>query len=473
MSDLIAEGDIDMDFEELIAGYKNKTCVVSVERYPDGRYGNIRLVAGNKAHCDDMANVMHHPFVPDSPYEEYLPQNRNFEDFCYRCAFLGQPLHSYVSLPQMGVWLNMFLLPLQSDKDNIGYCIYSYEVTPEVDSEARASLSADTSSAVLSTCIKLRGSDDFRETLSEVVDNIRQICESEHCCILLVDDEKRQCINLAESLKPDCGLLPMDTYLDSGFYDISQTWTDTIGDSTCVIIKDENDMDWLKSVNPVWYESLKGAMVRNVVLFPLTYNGETLGYMWSINFNTDNTVKIKESLELTTFFIASEISNYQLLQKLQTLSTMDILTGVKNRNAMNTYVSEIVEGKVELTYPYAVVFADLNGLKRVNDEKGHVSGDDLLKKAAAILGGVFYDTDIYRAGGDEFMLIAPGMEEDDVEARIAQVHEKADAADVHFAVGTYIVHDGGDVRDAMRIADEQMYMDKQDYYDMYPERRYR
>ena len=43
-----------MDFEKLISSYKNKTCIISVESFPDGEYGNIRIAAGNKAHCDDM-----------------------------------------------------------------------------------------------------------------------------------------------------------------------------------------------------------------------------------------------------------------------------------------------------------------------------------------------------------------------------------------------------------------------------------
>ena len=100
--------------------------------------------------------------------------------------------------------------------------------------------------------------------------------------------------------------------------------------------------------------------------------------MWSLNFNEDNTVKIKETLELTTFFIASEIANYQLLLRLEKMSTMDMLTGVKNRNKMNTMVDDIVAGSIELQLPYAVVFTDLNGLKSVNDINGHSEGDRIL-----------------------------------------------------------------------------------------------
>lgn len=215
----------------------------------------------------------------------------------------------------------------------------------------------------------------------------------------------------------------MESFLDDGFFDITQTWDDTIGGSTCVIVKDRQDREWLESVNPVWYKSLTDAGVSSIVLFPLENNGEIIGYMWALNFNEESTVKIKETLELTTFFIASEISNYQLLNKLEVMSTVDMLTGVKNRNAMNNDVSDILSGKTEIRYPYSVIFTDLNGLKRVNDESGHNEGDKILKKAANILSGVFFDADVYRS--------------------------------------------------AMRVADERMYADKKAYYDLHPEKKYR
>ena len=462
-----------MDFDKLLSGYRSKACIMSVDILPDDHYGNIRIVAGNKPHCDDMMATMHKEFIPGSPYEEYLPQNKNFEDFCYRSAILGQPLHTYVSLPFMNLWLNMFLLPLESDKENTGYCLYSYDVTPNADAEQRASVSADTSKAVLEACIKLRASGNTREAIGEVVDDVRKICESDHCCILLVDKDTRKCTTFSESINPESPVRPMDSFIDEGFYDITQTWDDTIGGSTCVIVKNQQDREWLESVNPLWYKSLTEAGVYNIVLFPLEYNDKTLGYMWSLNFNEENTVKIKETLELTTFFIASEIANYQLLQKLETLSTMDMLTGVKNRNAMNNTVSDIISGKSEIKYPYSVIFTDLNGLKRVNDESGHNEGDNLLKTTAHLLSGVFFDADVYRAGGDEFMILASDMDDEKLDARIKRLEEQSDKDNVSISVGTYVVYEGEDIRTAMRIADEKMYADKKAYYDNNPEKKYR
>ena len=218
-------------------------------------------------------------------------------------------------------------------------------------------------------------------------------------------------MNLGGAIRPGCGLLPADVYLSREFYDLTLTWDQTIGDSTCVIIKDRQDMDWLRTVNPAWHQSLTGAGVRSIVLFPLKYNGFTLGYMWATNFNVEDTVKIKETLELSTFFIAAEIANFQLLRRLETMSSMDALTGVRNRNKMNTMVDDVVSGRITLQTPYAVIFADLNSFKHVNDKNGHSAGDSILKKAAGILCEVFPDSEVYRAGGDEFVVVAAGLDE--------------------------------------------------------------
>ena len=457
-----------MNFDVLLSHYRAKACVVSVEFFPDGTYGNIRVVAGNKAHCDDMA-ALNHPFEPGCPYEACFPKNPNFEDHCFRCIRDGKPLHAYVDLYMMGLWLNMFLMPLDSDQENIGYCIYCYDVAPKADSSAMADLSADTAADVLKACIKLRGSQNIRQAFQEVVEDIGAICGSDHCCVLLTDDEKHECTTFAEFLREGSGLYPMSRYIQ-GFYEIAQTWPDTLAGSTCIIIKDEHDMEKLQEQNPVWKASLDQAGVKTVVLYPLRYGGELLGYMWALNFNVENVLKIKETLELTTFFLASEISNYLLLDKLKVLSTIDTLTSVRNRNEMNNRVDRIVAGNEPV--PQGVLFADLNGLKRVNDEQGHAAGDKMLCAAASILQSVFQDGVVYRAGGDEFMILVNEISEDEVQDRVARVHFLSGKTEnVRFSIG--VCYGKKDIRKAMRLADERMYAFKNGYYEAHPELKYR
>ena len=457
-----------MDFDNLLSHYRAKACIVSVEFFPDGSYGNIRVVAGNQAHCDDMA-ALNHPFVPDSPYEACFPKNPHFEEHCYRCIRDGKPLHAYVNLYTMGLWLNMFLLPLDSDCENVGYCLYCYDVAPKADSSAMADLSAETAYDVLKACIKLRGSDDVQKAFQDVVEDIRAICGSDHCCILLTDSKKCSCSVFAESLREGTNLLPMSKYID-GFYAITETWPDTLAGSTCIIVKDERDMEKLWEQNPIWGESLDQAGVKSIVLFPLRHGAELLGYMWALNFNVADAMKIKETLEVTTFFLASEIASYQLLNRLEIMSTIDSLTGIKNRNVMNNHVDQIVSGQEPM--PLAVLFADLNGLKRMNDVQGHSAGDKMLQSAASILQGVFHDGEVYRAGGDEFMVLVPEIEEDELQKRIARVHLLSKKTeDVSFSIG--VCYGESNIRRAMRLADERMYAEKSAYYDAHPGLRYR
>lgn len=457
-----------MDFNQLLSGYKTKACVVSVEFYSDGGYGNIRVVAGNQAHCDDLAS-RHLQFVPGSPYETCFPKNQNFEDYCYRCTRYGKPLHAYVDLYMMGLWLNMILIPLDSDQENVGYCIYCYEVEPKASSDAMSNLSAETATKVLNTCIKLRGSDDIKQTFQEVVEDVREICGSDQCCILLTDSEKYTCSVFAESLRQGTYLPTMRKYVD-GFYAITATWPKTLAGSTCIIVKDEQDMEKLREQNSVWAATLDYARIKSIVLFPLRHGRDLLGYMWAINFNVNDVQKIKEALEVTTFIVASEIASYKLMNKLEIMGKVDSLTGVMNRNEMNNRVDRINNEQEPM--PKAVIFADLNGLKRKNDEMGHSAGDQMLRSAASILQSVFQDGIVYRAGGDEFMIIVSDIMKEDLQRRIARIHYLAGMSkDLCLSIG--FSYDERSICTAMRLADERMYANKKAYYEAHPELKYR
>ena len=459
-----------MEFEALLSRYQSKTCVISIELCEDGTYRNIRVAAGNQAHCAEMEALTHRRFEPDTPYDMWFPKNLNFEDHCFRCVTSGKPIHAYVNLYLMGLWLDMFLLPLQSDRDNVGYCIYCYDVAPKADSKSMADLSGEAATDVLNTCIKLRGANDVRQTFQEVIGDIRNICSAEQCCILLTDPEKKSCSVFCEDIRDGSGLQRMDSYANDDLYAITATWEKTLDGSTCIIVKDEHDMDNLRERNPAWAASLTEIGVQTIVLFPLRHSDQVLGYLWAVNYNVEEVVKIKNTLELTTYFLASELANYLLLQKMEYLSSIDTLTGIQNRNMMNHRVARIVAGQEEV--PFAVIFADLNGLKRVNDEQGHNAGDQMLRSAAAILQGIFHDNEVYRAGGDEFMLIVNRITEDELHSRLEQVRIQSEKTqNVRFSVGVCCGEQ--DIRRAMRLADERMYADKDSYYQTHPELKYR
>ena len=465
-----------MDFQSFVDGMGAMTCVVSVENLGDGKRGKFRIVTGNKAYIDSIENpapgaeLLVQKFIPNSEYTNYLTRDLNFEDYCYKAAVEKKCLHSYATPERMkGIWFNMTFLPVAYEEGNLCYCTYTMEINFEANAERLSNMSADVATSVLETCLKLRSATDFNKTMNEVIKDIGELCGSEHCCILLSNSYERSCSVLCEALSEGTDLISMNAYVDDEFYSIVETWPATISGSNCIIVKDEQDMKILKERNPVWYDSLTAAGVKNIVLFPLKFRENTLGYIWAINYSAENSIKIKETLETTTFILASEIYNYLLLDRLKILSSKDMLTGVMNRNEMNNFVDKLSKEQ-GAGQSVGVVFTDLNGLKRINDDYGHNAGDTLLKDAAKILEEVFKTEEIFRAGGDEFTIITLGITEDELNSKVAAIKKVAESYDnVSFAIGSCYESDKSNVRLALRLADERMYEDKRLYYKEHPE----
>ncbi len=466
-----------IDFQAIVDGISAMSCIVSIEILPDGKTGKYRIVTGNKAYIDSIEHpapgtkMLTDKFTPNTEYTDYLTRDLNFESYCYNAAFNRKCLHSYAHPDRMNVWFNMSFLPIGEDEGDFRYCLYIMEIDFEPDSANMSNTSAEVATDVLDTCIRLRGTNDFNATMKDVISGIRDLCDAEHCCILLLNDLDRTCRVLGEAFAPGSKLLPMEHYLDNSFYDIAESWRDTIAGSNCLIAKNKEDMDIIRERNPIWYESLTAAGAYNIVLFPLKSRNELLGYMWSLNFDETRAVRIKETLEVTTFIVGSELGNHLLLDRLRFLSSKDLLTGVMNRNEMNNYVDRLCRSSEEEQTSVGVIFADLNGLKAVNDLEGHGAGDRMLKNAADVLRTAFDEKQIFRAGGDEFSIIVTGIGEKELEEKIEQIRQGCDRYDnIAFAIGGCVEDDSRNVRMALRQADENMYEDKRLFYEKHPER---
>ena len=463
-----------MEYNSILNNFKGKACIISVEKYPEDKYGNIRVVAANKAHAEEVERVWGHSFEADSPYEMSFPKNLNFEDNCYRSAILGQELHSYSDVKDFEVWAELYFLPLESDSENKGYCLFSYTLSSKANAFVRADVAPDVASAVLTSFIKLHGENDFKQCIMEVLKDLRDISDARRCCILLMDTEAEECSTLADSIRENAPESPTGESSNKNFYKIAITWEKLLSGGNSLIIKNEQDMEVVKEGNSDWYASLQRASVKSLALFPLRYNGKLVGYIWASNFEVKNLSKVKAVLELSTFFIAGRIANHQMMKKLEVLSTVDLLTGVKNRNSMNNRVMDFTSKNYNKPASLGIIFADLNGLKRINDTLGHSAGDLLIKKAVSFLNQVFIKDEIYRAGGDEFMIISENCTQEDLENKVASLRKLCSTdADVSFSIGWCFDDTDKDILKDMSLADSRMYVDKDEYYKKFPEKKWR
>ena len=466
-----------MDLQKYVDGFGAMTCIVSVEKLENGKRGKFRIVTGNKAYIDSIehpapgAELLIQKFTPNQEYTNYLTRDLNFEEYCYKAAVEKRCLNSYATAERIqGVWFNMVFLPVAYEEGNLCFCTYTMEINFEANLDRMSSLPADVTSNVIKICLQLRSAKEFDEMMSDVIHDVRNMFDAEHCCILLMDSFERKCSVLCEALSDNTILTSMNNYNDEGFYDIADSWKGLIAGSNCLVVKDEHDMEVVKERNPIWYESFTSAHGKNIVLFPLKSGEKLIGYIWAMNYDVAKATTIKETFEITAYILASAISNYLLMDRLKVLSSKDILTGVMNRNEMNNYVDKLSLESNPAGVSVGVIFADLNGLKRVNDQCGHNMGDTLLKNAAKALEEVFDTDEIYRAGGDEFTIIVTGITEEELGKRVEAVREVSQKYDhVCFAIGQCYDDSKSNVRQALRIADARMYEDKRKFYEKHPE----
>ena len=454
-----------MNYQEFADYVTVPCCIIAVAKTEDGGYGDIRIIAANRQY----RAMMGPGFQDGMIYSDLVPQDNKFEEFCYRAAVLGQRMHCYVEAIAYNGWMDQSMTPLKSEEDNVGYCQFVIEMTEKAEAERMVSVSAETASVVLKACIAMMGSEDFRESIGEVLEDIMAYSGASAARIMLVDHEKKQAILYSERMDEKVWgqRRPSDTN-DVITYELMETWDKMIGISSSAIVKDAEEMEKLRTINPLWAEDMIRDGVVSVILIPLRREKNTLGYLYIVNYNVEKTVAVKELTELLAYFISSEIFNNLLLKKLEELSNIDVMTGLNNRRSMIRRMGQLAECACRPSF--GVINIDLNGLKYVNDNDGHDAGDSLLIQAGELLRKVFYEDDLYRTGGDEFIVITSGIDRETFERKIERLRNdiKKNSA-LSFAIGGCWSDGSDDMTTVFRNADERMYEDKETFYRNHPE----
>jgi diguanylate cyclase (GGDEF)-like protein len=98
-----------------------------------------------------------------------------------------------------------------------------------------------------------------------------------------------------------------------------------------------------------------------------------------------------------------EISSYQArLEAAEEIASRDSLTGLRSRLSIEGHI----ERRVKTELPFCVAVVDIDGFKQVNDDHGHLAGDELLRQFACKLKSACRSTDLIgRWGGDEFIIV--------------------------------------------------------------------
>ncbi|RHB10345.1 GGDEF domain-containing protein [Collinsella sp. AM41-2BH] len=155
--------------------------------------------------------------------------------------------------------------------------------------------------------------------------------------------------------------------------------------------------------------------------------------------------------------------NISMIKRAEELSFQDKLTGLRNRN----YLESLGDDLVNDSLPVSVIMMDCNFLKRTNDLYGHEMGDELLRRMASVLRRTAGEKFVpMRIGGDEFLLICPHTDREsacevvqDLRLSLAAASDEMLTVSASFGVATAEAP-GYTLTEIYHIADHNMYQEK-------------
>jgi diguanylate cyclase (GGDEF)-like protein len=162
-----------------------------------------------------------------------------------------------------------------------------------------------------------------------------------------------------------------------------------------------------------------------------------------------------------------------LVQKtleLERLATLDNLTGLFNRRYADSWLGQQVELVSRHPQPFTVALADIDYFKQINDHHSHATGDEVLRRVAAILQARCRASDVVaRYGGEEFLFCFPNTGINEASALCETLRAAVAAADwaglglaraVTISFGLATVREGATLESLLREADEHLYVAK-------------
>ncbi|MBQ4523642.1 MAG: EAL domain-containing protein [Lachnospiraceae bacterium] len=307
-------------------------------------------------------------------------------------------------------------------------------------------------------CIRaLNRADNLTSAINSVLQSIAEFYQADRAYIFEIDYSSKVCHNTYEWCSH--GITSEIENLQNVSIDLIERWLTIFQSEPMVVI---HDIDEIKESSPDEYQILKNQNISSLLVTPFRSekNKKVSGFIGVDNpswFTKDYAL-----LDALSYFIIDEMKKRGLSEQLFFMSYHDALTGIYNRNC---YKKDLEEFSFDFKHSVGIVYADINGLKKVNDELGHNAGDELIKHVASILISCFKGHRIYRVGGDEFVIVCKNVSEEDFLSYVEKVRAQVDADETcSVSFGQSWSNQQDDVEKLVKEADSLMYQDKDNYY---------
>lgn len=391
--------------------------------------------------------------------EIYEQAELKWFDYCLEADQEKKTINDIMYSPEIGHWLSFAVGPTSTP----GYIAYTFTVVDhEHEEEVMNKQTSFTNNIVLRVSTILSSDQCYHEAMSNALKILSEAVQPDRLYILETD--LKTISNTFEWCK-DGITSEMDTLQNLSYDEYMLGWEAFLKHDTIVFIP---DIEMLKEDYPSDYHILKRQGIYRLIAAPFYHKGKLAGYLGADNFEFSDLINTRIILEMASYFVGVRIANHHMIQKLHHLSQYDGLTGVHNRNALQQRIDELEKTKGSL----GVVFADLNGLKAINDLYGHAAGDIALCEVASLLSKQFGNTNIYREGGDEFIVLLPLISKQDFLDAKKNIQRKInETKDYVIATGFAFTEDMSQINETIALADNKMYQDKAEYYRKHDRRK--
>lgn len=311
---------------------------------------------------------------------------------------------------------------------------------------------------LITNCVRmLYAVDNLDQTINAVLTQIGEFLVSDRAYVFEIKDELMN--NTHEWTAP--GISPQLEKLQQLDLSLISDWLPFFEKNDCIII---DDVEQLQKTNPAAYATLHAQEITSLIAAPIFLDNKLAGYIGIDNYDSE---KIKNSSYLLlsmSIFLSYAIRHRNHVDMLHRLSYHDLLTNALNRNAFMDVLSQFRPGQYASA---GIIYIDINGMKEINDFYGHHQGDKILITTVAKVFNLFNPDELFRIGGDEFVIITYDLTETDFYEKfnlLRNIFCKKTNLPFSIATGSCWVKSPSDLNSLLQQADSAMYTDKKKFY---------
>ena len=422
-------------------------CIFEVITDPFGTVQDLRFLFVNEKYAS-LVGKQSSELLGSTFFNTVSNRDEDWMKLSYQAAFMRQSAINRTFNTQFNKWYEFWAVPVYKK----GFCAFIiHDVTAEKRKEESRIIDTNSTKMVLN-CAKVLSTSDFRKGIRYTLKELGSVLKADRVCVIeSKQGEVGEIYNWTDRIGGTG--LPARKVLDE--YDFFTMWETQIKDDGVAIVEDTSV---LADINPQIYKEVLAGTVSRYIVASLKDKAETIGYLLVDNYSLELDIDEREVMQSLSLFISEELKNHKLTTEMSYMNTHDDLTDLGNRYAY--YATKNMLDGLEVTV--GVCFIDINGIKAINDERGHDAGDDVIKETAEIVASVFKKKFCYRIGGDQFVVIVPQVSKAHFVELLEKLKKKRKKTT--FAIGAVWSEESKDINSLINQADKLMSLDKANFY---------